>query len=498
MPKQNIVNCDATYWLNRINDPKSMIHIEGERSFVAHKKKKVMSVDDNIYDKRLGTLTDLDEVDRDYTCECGDMVGKFYLGEMCPLCMTMVEEHDLPDLNKCGWIDIYPHYVINPTCFSLLKSTIGGTALTKILDYQTDIDINGIRNPVASKGKHAFHNMGMTDFRKNFEQIVIHYASTKKDARKDDRMRKAKYLIDIKNRVFVSKIPVISTYLRPVFTSTKSNSMTYDPINKQYATMVSSADLLRKKTSKLRSIGIEPILYQMQVAYNDLWDLIIEQKLNGKYKLINGKVLGLRNSFSCRLLATPLLGDNYALDHMAISYKAFLELYSFEIMNVIINGLYPSPKFNAMTAYEVAGYIESVKYSNELDDDIYSIMMSLVKNHKEGLWNIVNRNPSMDLSSIQVMKIVHVFNTPNVHCIALPLNSLAGLDGDFDGDVLNIFPLKEMCISREYRWAFSPRSLIIDKTGSTLFNDEYGLPKTARIALSAFTSRTTLQDNKLK
>ena len=101
-----------------------------------------------------------------------------------------------------------------------------------------------------------------------------------------------------------------------------------------------------------------------------------------------------------------------------------------------------------------------------------------IKNTEEGLWCIVNRPPTMDLGSIQVLRVVDVINNAIENHMKVPLTSLVAWNGDFDGDTLSIYSLKEANIAKAFCDAFNPRRLINNKiSGYKVYNSIFGVPK---------------------
>ena len=58
--------------------------------------------DDSLFSKRI--FGDMDSKE-DYSCECGQLHGKFYEGCVCSKCNSPVEFVGL-NINKYGWIDL--------------------------------------------------------------------------------------------------------------------------------------------------------------------------------------------------------------------------------------------------------------------------------------------------------------------------------------------------------------------------------------------------------
>ena len=79
----------------------------------------------------------------------------------------------------------------------------------------------------------------------------------------------------------------------------------------------------------------------------------------------------------------------------------------------------------------------------------------------------------MDLGSQQTMKIVHVIHDINSTVMQIPLTSLSSQTADFDGDVENLYAPMELQIIDAYIRGFSPRYLLLDRTGDDLINGQF-------------------------
>ena len=55
----------------------------------------------------------------------------------------------------------------------------------------------------------------------------------------------------------------------------------------------------------------------------------------------------------------------------------------------------------------------------------------------------------------------------------VPLTSLSAQTGDFDGDTLNVFALMEFRVVKAYIDGFSPRNLLLDRTGDGLIDTNF-------------------------
>jgi DNA-directed RNA polymerase beta' subunit len=461
-------------------------------STISINKQSIQPVDGGIYSKELGELPDTDKDIREFSCDCGYLHARFYNGMVCNKCNTVCRSQYGADIIRVGWIDISPFYIITPNAYELVAKVIGIKNLSKILNYEFVIDIDGNVSSAAIdertkngniKPQIAFSNIGMMQFKENFETIIAYYANLRKNFDDD-----AKYLIENKNGVFSSKIPVSSIYLRPTFTSAKKRSVSYDKINAKYVKILSNAALLRRVLKKeveyKRALNV---IFDIQTSLNELYVLTIRSKLSGKNKLIRGAILGNRMNFSSRMVIRSFVGPYSGMGKVEISYKAFLELHILEIINALMSGL-GSSHFTTMTVYEVMNYIRRCQYKEEIDPYIWDIIqLFIAKRPCNPL--LINRPPTMDLGSIQFFDIVRVMPNANDKTLGLPLSSLIGMNADFDGDNLSVFSPKEKCIIEACMKGLSPTRLIIDRTGSQrYYNPNFGLIKDELTTLVSFLS----------
>lgn len=445
-------------------------------------KRSIQSVDRGIYTKELGRLPDSDKDVREFSCSCGALYGRFYEGEVCSECETEVKEQYGTDIRRVGWVNVSPYIIINPNAYEMIARIIGNKRFQSIIQYDIDLDIDGFSTTTSPTKKQMtpYANIGIVGFQKKFEEIITHFATLK------GLTKEAELLITNKESVFSSKIPVTTIYLRPTFTSSKRRNVNYDKINAIYIEIISNTNILRKSISNRNKTSAYSTLYTIQLALQKLYDSVIRTKLSGKTKLIRAQVLGTRMSFSSRMVIRSNVGRYSGLDHVVISYKGFLELYLLEILNCMKNGCLDDT-FTHMTIYEIYEYITRVRYSSKRDDKIYAIMQKILEERGDTLRVLINRNPTLDLGSIQCMKIVHINPDPKDYTLAIPLTSLKPMSGDFDGDVLNVYSLKEKSVMEAFNKGFNPRFLLIDRTGDKYYNSDFGLIKDQLTNLIEFT-----------
>lgn len=446
-------------------------------------KKKIVPQEGGIYSDVMGQLVDDDININEYSCSpnCRNLVGRIYEGQVCPICHQVVKNNFGADITRNGWINLDKYKVVIPAAWKKLISLIGASVLDDMISFNDNIDFQGnvvIGNSEADK-KHPFSRIGMIEFYNRFEEIINYYGKLKK------KPAEADFLIHFKNRIFTSKINVISQHLRPAFINSSEKMFKYDGINACYSIIISNAAMISKATITNRYMNINKSLYTIQKELEKLYTLIL-QKLDGKKKLMRRKIQGTKMSWSSRMVITANTGTTYGIDHIVISYKAFFELYFFEIINCLKRGVV-TQYFVDKTIYEIIEWLDVLKYSVEVNPVIYQVMKWLIDNNEDGLWCLINRPPTMDLGSLQMLRVVDVIPNARECNMRVPLTSLVAWNADFDGDTLSLYSIKEKSVAEEFNAGFNPRNLILNKTSAyKIYDDKFGLPKDLCMFLYSF------------
>lgn len=327
--------------------------------------------DDNAFEER-------------YRCQCGELTGRVYDGEMCMTCHTEVKFRDV-DFNIYGWIRLNNYSVIQPLYYRMLESLVGKKDLVEIIEYDKETDRDGITHE--KKGKTPFKGIGLLEFKERYFEILDYYGPRKKTPNQVElyHILKAEY-----ESVFVSCIPVYSSVLRPVLI--KDDVFRYNDIDMKYNSIVSVSRLLyskieetytpaslKKKGKKKQPTEVPKILNSIQRKLNEVWELVFSRIVK-KEGHIRSQILGGRINFSNRSVIIP--DPTLKADEVRVSYLAFLELYRYEIIAHLI-------KVSDITPNQAAD--EWHRAAIEFDPKIYEIMTYIIKKHKPKV--LINRNP---------------------------------------------------------------------------------------------------------
>ncbi len=419
---------------------------------------------DSLFDPRFDIPTDVDKKVIEWACDCESRIGRYNENRICPVCNTAVTIRYSLELLRRGWIDIENHFIMVPSMYFKVSAFIGNTRMKEIMDYDAN-------NPIKPKtSANPFIGIGIIEFRNRFDEIMNFYKG-KKFITKPELYD---VIMERKELIFTDKLYVMSSAHRAGFVSTSSRSFNYHSINALFVKILTDFNLIKRNRRK--NGQVDEIIGNIQDYMNKIYELTIA-KLIGKQRLIRNNIVSGRLWYSSRLvIISETKYDD--IDVCRVSYKSFIGLFELEIINCMLRG-HGNHEFAKMSAPECRTYMKRVKNSDTINDDIYTIIdMLLNKRKDDGLYVIVNRNPSFDLGSIQMYRIIEVTKDAENDVLTIPHNSLQEFNGDYDGDTLNIYSPKERSIVDAFK-AFLPSNLIIDRAGGyfnhkmTPIKDEY-------------------------
>lgn len=403
-----------------------------------------------------------------YACSCRAMRGKFLEGLKCKKCNKKVEYVDVK-LDNFAWIDLGNFELINPLFYNMLTKISSIAEITSMISYKKSLDSNGkeeeINDEEAEKFKYS--SIGIFEFRNKFEEIINYYHSNTKSKTKDIIRD---FLLSNKERVFINKIPVYTPSLRPALII--QGDVKADEINKLYSLIIKKSNILKDMNNEERSnIIVMPLQSSMQSIFNQVFETI-KNALMSKSGFIRSHVLAHRLNFSSRMIISPIEAmENQNMSHIEMPYVAFAELYKFELINTISNVKNISIK-DAETIWRL-GQIKKNKFLLELAIDIVS---------KFDIRILLNRNPTISWGSILLLKVIKIKD--NFSDLTLSINNklLSSLSGDYDGDTLNIFSLKDKDLIDTFK-IFDPENMVINRSTGD-FNHIFNLDKDEIIALN--------------
>ena len=275
--------------LKRLNlEQEYLVDMITNNGFLIEKDQRYMSTN---VDQMINTSKFMD---CEYRCDCGSFIGQDLVGQKCPRCNTEIALHSL-NFQYTGWINLGEHHVISPVYFAIVKRVLGNNMLKFIMgDYKADYSVpynenntdfeenkknkktgRVSPNDIAAiikkipMSKHCYQGLGLDQFYNRFEEIMLACAPKSHP--------ELQLLLDNKDAVFTSKIPIYSTAFRPV--SKTSETMFYPRINKWFSMICAIYCKLDDMVLEIEKIQA---LNYIQKYLVEASDFLIANEIKGK------------------------------------------------------------------------------------------------------------------------------------------------------------------------------------------------------------------------
>ncbi|QXN67923.1 DNA-directed RNA polymerase subunit beta' [Listeria phage LPJP1] len=381
-------------------------------------------------------------------------------------------EVERDNIDNFGYVDFKNNYVVNPIMFDRLIKLFDGTKFIDMIMYNKRIDANGnivdLEDEEGSEHEEfEDRNIGLDEFKERFIELLQKYVDTKQ---KNSLEYKRIIRWYFEGLLFIDCLPIFSPKLRPAQLIASENLFRLSEINNDYNFLINHTNMLKDIVNsdeeiyediKIQKLKLQ---YRVQIDVLKIVDSIIKNNIKGKRGTIRKQILGTRINYSARNVISP--DPLCKMDEVYMNYITFHELYK-------------GPLINLISTSENISLVEAEKFhidtKNTFNKKMYRYMEELINKTEGGLYIILNRNPSISTSSILLMNIAKVKKDISDKTLSLCNNVLAGLGGDYDGDVLNIIALFSKEQVKEFE-KIKPSNLIISVNNGD-FNRDYGLDK---------------------
>lgn len=352
-----------------------------------------------------------------FACACKKLTGGANLGRICPNCGQEVRTIEA-DLRHMGFIDIAPYHIL---------SFHGWNAMLKVL-----------KKDMMEAIIHTTRSINRAGNTKKSDIPTI------MDLYEDYDEKYAELTGIPKNIAFMSKIPVYSSRLRPLMEQGNYHITMLEP-NQIYLDCVNLAAVV--KTRKYMptvdaELEIQRNLNELQKQFNRLCEIIIDL-LNGKNGAFRRSLASGRLDNTSRLVIT--LGTDLKADEVDVPYQLMMVQYEGEIANYL----------SRIQNIEISKAISLVQENQMVPHPIFVKIIKQLLKHGNGVWVLVNRNPTISESGIQYARIRKIHDDPTDMTLHLPPDVLALLGADFwennstdpVGVRLGVIPLKNKSVN---------------------------------------------------
>jgi ASC-1-like (ASCH) protein len=248
--------------------------------------------------------------------------------------------------------------------------------LERMIKFKTDMGLDGDYKPIKDFNykKEPFYGIGLLEFRRRFDEIMAYYFKKKKN--KADLYY---HIMENKDKIFTTSVPVYSAVLRQVFFSEEDYS--YTKIDRSYNALFGNVSRLNEETTiDFRNYAkICENLFRAQRNVNTAFKLIFTS-LTEKEGLIRRNILGGRVNFSARTVIVP--NARLRSYQIELPYVAFVEMFKEQIINLLVK--LDGMSFNDAVDLWFRAY-------TEFNLKVYRVIEYIIKYSKGGCRTLLNR-----------------------------------------------------------------------------------------------------------
>ena len=365
-------------------------------------------------------------------------------------------------------VDLGNNYILNPLGYERVKKLIGNKRFQEIISSEKPIDENG--NVIEPEDDHNSY-IGLIEFRKNFLKILKEEVKREKRKTKDYNRVVQWYLSDL---LFQNYVTVFSPKLRPATVNKATKTFRHSEINKDYNLLIAHSNSIKELDRHYTDDSVElqklNLLSKIQDDSINISDRVINENIKGKGGTIRKLLMGSRVGFSARSVIVP--APDLKLNEIRLNYTIFLEVYK----PILANLMYVTENIPLAKGEEILD-----RALDTFNPKVYKYMRELVDKTENGMRVILNRNPSISESSVQILKIKDIIQDIESSVVGISNNILAGMGADYDGDTLNIIALFSEEQYEQLKVQDPVNQLISYNDG--LFNRTYSLNKDSQIAV---------------
>ena len=367
-----------------------------------------------------------------WSCKCKRYIGKMYEHMVCEHCGEPVEYVE-PDVTTTGWIILeHNRKVISPIYCMKLSDALGKVEGTPVLDrilrspYRSrsrddEPENEALREKELAELKiHPFLGKGMTWLVAHFDEVIDYY-----EKKKPAKAAAFHELRANKSKVFTSCIAVFSSILRIELPGAKDEKLFKMKVNTYFQSIIQTTNKINSfdpedAESEMVQVQIDKLLGSCQKEIEELF-MAIFKIMDGKKGVIQSKVIGGRYDWCSRNIITPDSGILRS-DEIELPYIAALELFRYELENMY-------SKLMGCTVAEANNVWKKAK--TRYNATYYMLMCKMIKENKEYLTLMINRNPSINYGSFMTCLVKRIKDNFEDKSITLSTSIIQLMNADF-------------------------------------------------------------------
>ncbi len=415
------------------------------------------------------------------SCQCGELKGTYYVGDVCPSCKTTVTSSVEDSLSFLLWVKapLEVEYFVSPILLAILRNRY---KITKpnvpLIDY--------IMTPAYTiDRKHQKKNMFMlerldyllqangikktyNDFVKHFFKIIEILDAEFVKEKAADKQEFQDFLLENKSKLFSQYLP----FPNKVMFAMDSNELgkfidksILNPIN--VIRRLTGIDLHTKPSYvKQRKVAKSLIdLSEFYVGY-------MKTTFFSKPGLLRQHISSTRSHFTARAVISSLIGP-HEYDEIHLPWSLSCTLFREHILNCLYRR-----NFTYKQAVNFLVYCNKI-YSPLLDE----IFKEIIRDAGGCVKAFFNRNPSLHRGSIQTVRITQIKSNVDDNTISFSLLIMPSFNSDLDGDSMNLTLALTKSV-HDSMVNFEPHHNVLGLNAPNEFSNNIKLPKTVVSTIS--------------
>lgn len=363
------------------------------------------------------------------TCECGKEHGGDRRGKVCKECGTRVLSHVEKDIHSEVWLrvpDDIPAF-INPYIYAVLSD--------RFKDHKVDVmqwllDPNYVGHfdniPIIQYLKDAGIRRGLINLHDRFDEIMALLLEFPKNKLKEGYAELVEFIRMNRHLVFTEYLPIPN---KMTFVVEKSPTGKFAEL-KSFVTAIDAVNNIASLKTRLLEPSKavrENVAIKVVLNLSEFYKQQIKAAHSGKYGQWRKHIFGSRMPFTGRAVISSL-NEIHDYDECHAPWGMAVVCLSLHISNVLYKRGYT-------TNEALAKISKAVRY---FDEEIEEIIDDLIANSphrtaltgKPGLPILINRNPSLLYTNIQMFYVTKVHKQVECPSLSFSPTCYAGLNAD--------------------------------------------------------------------
>lgn len=356
------------------------------------------------------------------TCDCGTLSGNYVLGSVCRQCNTEVVSSTERKIESALWMRV-PNGVkafVNPVIWNILAERFTPSSVN-LLEW--------VCNPLSQIPAHkvaVLKRLDGYDFPRGFNNFVEHFDAIfemlilvcqNEDNRK--RMEELRaFVTQFRDRIFTRYLPMPSKigFILETNSVAKFGDLASAPAidaMKTIASIENSVKPLNLKSKELRVLKANMLLAEFYSHFSG--DIISPKK-----GVLRQHVYGGRLHFTMRAVITSLT-EPHRFDEIHAPWSHSIQIFKVHLTNKLLRRGFTPIQIQRVLLHAVNNY-------NPLLDEIFKEI--IYEAGPKGFPTILQRNPSLERGSAQLVYITIVKANPHIRTISVGALILIAFNAD--------------------------------------------------------------------